>query len=176
MRQSSRGPKIAALLVASLISLPVRAGMAQSRSISLQGRWLTGNGSLCSLHPAPWPGPIAMLPQASFTISSCSDAEFDAHTLAPLVISVANSDTAAVDFRIPLLSEVTAQLGTRRASAFALYLPIPGNPGFAKKIEVGLQTTVRPEQTLELLYLVPKLPGRPVVVVAGFGRLSFPAR
>jgi hypothetical protein len=91
-----------------------------------------------------------------------------------LAVTVTNRDTSAVRFRLPLLGDVSAAAG-RRVTAFATYLPLRSQSGFATAIEVGLETQLMPGQSIQLLYLLPRLPGRPAVTIAPYGRLRIGA-
>jgi hypothetical protein len=110
-----------------------------------------------------------MLAGASFTISGCSDIDSPSRPQWRLVVTVTNTDTGAIRFRLPLLEEVTARSGTRQEAAYALYFP--PRSGFATAITVGLETQVAPGQSIQLLFLLPRLPGRPIVTVGKYGRL-----
>lgn len=163
-RSLAAGLSVAAAL--SLSSLPL---LAQAPSTTLEGRWLTGAREICALETEPWPGPTWMLPQASLTISGCRDIETPERPLMRLLVAVTNTHSDTIRFRLPLLSEVTARSSRHEVSAYALYFP--PRSAFATAIEVGIETQMAPGKAIQLLYLLPRLPGAPAVTIANRGRL-----
>lgn len=127
----------------------------------------TGYKSLCDLKPQLTPKSANVGPGASWSISSgCAD--FDSKPFVPLIVRVKNQSPEKTKFKLPLLSEVTVNTDTGPQPASAFYVPWGSAKGFASTVEGDIEVDVSSEETIELLYLLPKTTGKMVIHVRDF--------
>lgn len=154
------------LLVAVALSMQAQR---PATPFSIEARWSTGYGSFCDLESKQFPKTATVGAGAGWTQSGCSD--LDKQSLAPLIITVTNTDTAAMrEFTTPLLSEVTVRVNGAPVPAGALYWPWVR--GFLTDFHGRLVVELAPREKMELIYLLPKAGANSGVVVKGYGMVT----
>lgn len=166
--------RLCPLVVALVLWLAPVAGEAQAPpgAFRLEGRWLSGFGSVCDIQPQRSPESVSIPPGAGWDMSAtCAD--LDARSLRPFTISVTNTDASGMQrIRMPLPAEVAVQGGAASGSAYAVFIPWSYPQGFATAANGDFQIEVAPNQTIELLYLMPPVEGSPAVTAGAHGAVQ----
>ena len=176
MRATSPVVTLGAIAFGTLGPLAASLNPQQQSALQLSALPLRPATSMCEITPERPPRTITLSAGAHVSYAGC--AELDSTRLTPIVVTVRNTDTSAIDLPLPPLADVQVRTAQGFRPAVALWLRIPGGGApmpsdFVREMR-GIAVRVPARDSIQLLYLLPTPGPRATLRVGSLGQIPLP--
>ena len=138
----------------------------------LEGKVMTGQKSVCDLDkPRLTPDTVTVAAGTRRTLLKGGCKDWDPREVFGLVLKVRNATGERNIFKVPLPAEISITTPGGVRPGVALYFPCGGTQGYSMFEAGGVTVELKPKESVEFLYLLPKTNVEPVVEVQGYGSL-----
>ena len=154
-------------------AVPAPAPTAISPSTAvLEGRVMANQKSVCDLEkPRRTPDAITLAAGTRRTLLTGGCKDWDSKEVFGLLLKVTNATGERNVFKVPLPADITITTADGVRPGTALYFPWGRTQGYSMFEAGGVAVELKPKESAEFLYLLPKTALPPAVEVQGYGPL-----
>lgn len=139
---------------------------------ALEGKVLNDQKSICDLDkPRRTPDAVTLMAGTRRTLLTGGCKDWDSREVVGLVLKVTNATGDKNVFKVLLPAEITITTENGARPAAALFFPWGHTQGYSMFETGGVTVELKPKESAEFLYLMPKTTLPPAVEVQGYGPL-----
>lgn len=138
----------------------------------LEGKVLSDQKSICDLDkPRRTPDAVTLIAGTRRTLLTGGCKDWDSKDVFGLLLRVTNATGEKNVFKVPLPAEITLTTENGARPATALFFPWGRTQGYSMFEAGGVTVELKPKESAEFLYLLPKTTVEPAVDIQGYGPL-----